>query len=469
MFSCIFDDNFDPWFDYPCNVQTYDRKNFQNKFYRKLDKESTKGSILRTHKIEIFPNKKQKNIINSWFPIYNLCFNQSLKYIKSLLFNKEKIPTKLFLRDYIRNLLKNNQRFSTIIESSKIPAHCLDQSIFDLHKAYITCFSQIKSNIINNFNIKYKNNKIHSMVIPSECFSKIKNAFVVKILKEIKSKEPLKDINHDSRLVKYDNRYFLYVPKDFIIENIKNKKEVCSIDPGIRSFANIYDKQNYIECNPHMKNISKKYEKLNKLKKFDLNYKKEELENLKLLKEKNKELIKQCRKIKSKENKKNINNIINFNKKLIKSILPSQKNKINKSMKKLYKSIKNKVNSLHWKTITFLVKNYNTILMGNMNTKGIVKKDSIINGKTKDMAYILSNYIFKQRLKAKCEQYNTKYIEVDERYTSKTCGYCGVINKNLGSKKIFECSKEECKFTIKRDLNGARNIMIKYYELHKYM
>jgi putative transposase len=44
-------------------------------------------------------------------------------------------------------------------------------------------------------------------------------------------------------------------------------------------------------------------------------------------------------------------------------------------------------------------------------------------------------------------------------YTSKTCGCCGKINKSLGSKKTFACPN--CKFTIDRDINGARNIMLK--------
>jgi putative transposase len=46
-----------------------------------------------------------------------------------------------------------------------------------------------------------------------------------------------------------------------------------------------------------------------------------------------------------------------------------------------------------------------------------------------------------------------------EEYTSKTCECCKKINKSLGSKKTFICPN--CKFTIDRDINGARNIMLK--------
>jgi transposase len=45
-----------------------------------------------------------------------------------------------------------------------------------------------------------------------------------------------------------------------------------------------------------------------------------------------------------------------------------------------------------------------------------------------------------------------------EEYTSKTCGRCGELN-NVGKSEIYRCSK--CLLVIDRDINGARNILIK--------
>jgi putative transposase len=50
---------------------------------------------------------------------------------------------------------------------------------------------------------------------------------------------------------------------------------------------------------------------------------------------------------------------------------------------------------------------------------------------------------------------------VDESYTSKTCGKCGTLNENLKSKKVFKCN--ECDLLIDRDINGARNILIRTF------
>jgi transposase len=46
---------------------------------------------------------------------------------------------------------------------------------------------------------------------------------------------------------------------------------------------------------------------------------------------------------------------------------------------------------------------------------------------------------------------------VSEEYTSKTCGGCGSLNC-VGGSKEYKC---ECGVDIDRDMNGARNILIK--------
>jgi transposase len=49
---------------------------------------------------------------------------------------------------------------------------------------------------------------------------------------------------------------------------------------------------------------------------------------------------------------------------------------------------------------------------------------------------------------------------VDEAYTSKTCGRCGSLHDGLGKSKVFKCPS--CDFTLDRDVNGARNILIRF-------
>lgn len=44
-------------------------------------------------------------------------------------------------------------------------------------------------------------------------------------------------------------------------------------------------------------------------------------------------------------------------------------------------------------------------------------------------------------------------------YTTQTCGKCGKLDKKIESSKVYKC--KHCKKEIDRDINGARNILIR--------
>lgn len=119
----------------------------------------------------------------------------------------------------------------------------------------------------------------------------------------------------------------------------------------------------------------------------------------------------------------------------------------------------NLVEELHWKSINYLIKNYETIIIGDLNVKGIVKKSGNLSKETKRVALGLKFYNYKQKLIYKCNVNNTKLSITNEWLTSKMCSLCGSISETLGSKKIYNCNN--CKSIMDRDINGARNIYIK--------
>jgi IS605 OrfB family transposase len=122
-----------------------------------------------------------------------------------------------------------------------------------------------------------------------------------------------------------------------------------------------------------------------------------------------------------------------------------------------WRNIKNYINELHWKSISYLVRNYDIIILPEFRVSEMLKKKKL-GRMTKRLLSMFSFYKFKQRLEYKCSVYNKKLIIVDESYTSKTCGNCGVLN-DVGSKEEYCCSS--CGVIIDRDVNGARNILIK--------
>jgi putative transposase len=61
-----------------------------------------------------------------------------------------------------------------------------------------------------------------------------------------------------------------------------------------------------------------------------------------------------------------------------------------------------------------------------------------------------------------CERMRKTLIVSGEDYTTQTCGKCGNLDKEIGSKKVYEC--KICKYKEDRDLNGARNVLLRYIE-----
>ena len=84
-----------------------------------------------------------------------------------------------------------------------------------------------------------------------------------------------------------------------------------------------------------------------------------------------------------------------------------------------------------------------------------------LNKMTKRLMYCFKFYQFKQKLQNKCNERNCNLMIVDESYTSKTCGNCGKLHNKLKGNKVFNCPS--CKISIDRDINGARNILIKTF------
>jgi IS605 OrfB family transposase len=195
--------------------------------------------------------------------------------------------------------------------------------------------------------------------------------------------------------------------------NLLKTDRVCGVDPGLRSFLTVYDKEQITEyC--------------------------QNREYFKRLNQKNKSL--KARRIRPKTEKIATKRVL-------------RKRHYNKIEKKKI----NYTNSIHWNTINFLLKNYDTILLGDIKSQGITKngKNSSNNQEFNDLKF----YVFKQRLIYKAKLSN-KYIKiVNEFNTTKCCSNCGTLNHFVGSSEIFNCS--ECKLSCGRDSNASKNIFLK--------
>lgn len=126
--------------------------------------------------------------------------------------------------------------------------------------------------------------------------------------------------------------------------------------------------------------------------------------------------------------------------------------------------IKNVIDDLHWKSINYLTTNFEHILLPSFNVKSmtskkIPKKIRALSSTTTRRFLSLSHNKFKERLKYACGVGGNSLYIVDEAYTSKTCGACGLEKK---CNRLFKCKDPLCGFVLDRDYNGARNIFMKH-------
>lgn len=232
--------------------------------------------------------------------------------------------------------------------------------------------------------------------------SAYKNMFIKRIRK-IKTTKVCR-LCFDSKLSKYT----LVVP----VEADKPKepeREFISLDPGIRTFMTYYDGESWGEIG---KNLSIRLVRLNLA----------------------------CDTIQAK----------------IAKSSGYKKRKLKIAIARVRKKIKNIVKDLHFKTRSFLRK-YKYILLPEFKVKGLMKPGKL-HVLTRRALADLSHFTFRLRL-AQSSSKLSKVILCNEAYTSKTCTNCGTINSKLGGKKVFACSS--CKLIIDRDLNGARNVLLR--------
>ena len=386
---------------------------------------------MRVERIEIYPTPEQKIKLLDWFETYRRLYNLTVThrskfmnkgYMRSYenfmrpLVQKELLPNYPNLSHEIhKTLLPKNQRIY-----EKIPLHTIRNAINDVKKAFDSAKANQKAGNIKSFRLRHKKvtNPVRTMVIEQDTFAKTVNAFAKTALGEMKSSKLFGKVNHDCRLAYsyLTDKFILWKPytKTTVIDH--SKYDLIALDPGMRSFQNGYSPSGLCYKFATEKTNIKIRKLLHKIDDVD--------------KEK-----------------------VTRN---------GKKGNYKKFTKRIRKKVSDMVTDLHWKLANFLCKNFNTILVGNMSTTGIVKKEkSVLTAFDKKYCIALSHYKFRERLLSKAQEHDVNCKIVDESYTTQTCGVCGQRNLKVGSAKTFKCIDKICGFRCDRDYNAGRNIYLK--------
>ena len=392
------------------------------------------GEMLRMRKYLVHPDNLTKRKLKEALEATRYLYNRSVQLLSENPEIKVNLKTlrRLLITDCDENILPSQIRQ----EFRKVPYDVRDGAIRDFIKAFGTQKKLVALGQKRYFKMSYMSRHYRSIVINHKHFrdlgEKEITAFPHSWGGKMYCKEGFPEIEHDARLVKRQSRYYLFIPTTQDIPKKVRTGQVVGLDPGVRSFQTTYgtDGKSYSigkDCISKIDRISQIASRLR--------------EGIKRIKQSGKKMFKEVKKSKG----------------------------MSRKSKKLEESVKNRISDIHRNTCKFLCSQYDVVVLPEFRSQKISeKKDSLGNwkrkiGKTTTREMIRwGHFSFRSLLIAKGIQTGTKVVIGTEEYTSKTCTNCLKINYNLGSDKIFRCTC--CSLVIDRDINGARNILLKNWE-----
>ncbi len=361
----------------------------------------------KAYKYRIYPNKKQRKLINKTFGCCRFVYNYYLdKRIKAY----EKDKTSLNYYDCCKDLTSLKQEYEWLKEPDKCS---LQNALKDLEFAYNKFFKEhtgfpkfkskkthrysYKTSFMNN-NIRFQNNHIK---LPKLGWVKTRDKQIPqgRILNATISQEP-------------SGKYYCSICcTDVDINSLPKTNNQVGIDLGIKDFAITSDGVKY--SNP--KYLNKSLDKLAKLQR---------------------ELSR-----KSKGGS-------NWNKARIK-------------VARQYEKIANQRRDYLHKLSTQLIKENDIICIEDLQVNNMVRNHKLARS-ISDVSWSE----FTRQLEYKAEWYGRKVIRVDKFFaSSQTCSCCGnkfSITKDL---KVREWICPNCKSVLDRDVNAAINILNKGLKL----
>ena len=368
--------------------------------------------MLKSIKIQIYPNTVQKEFIAKQLGCCRLIYNKLLDYKKTQYEQNKQSVSLSQLGKYLTNLKKQDE----YLFLNDVYSVCLQQSMQDLIKAYDNFFKlhkgypkfkskkDIKQSCrFSNVMFKYKCDKINGNRIT-----------LIKQLSNILFKCSRKDEIYLNHLQKYiqsitlikssSEKYYLSICIDYNIIQKEKLDTIIGLDLGIKDFI-VDSNGNRYENKHFYKNQENKLKKLNK------------------------QLSKK---------QKGSNN----------------RNKVRIKLAKVHEKIKNqRQNYLH--QITSKLVNENQIIcIEDLNVKGMLQNHKLVKSIQE-----LSFYEFRRQLEYKCRWYGRQLIIIDRFYpSSKTCHNCGHIYKGLKlNEREWICP--HCGKLIDRDYNASLNIL----------
>lgn len=376
---------------------------------------------MKSFKIKLELNNKQTTLAKKSAGVSRHAYNWGLSICRDKFNNKEKIPSSIDLHKRLVSEVKPNNLW--YYEVSKCSPQ---QALRDLDVAYKNFHKKQKKSGYGD--LKYKNIGGRKVCVGLKglprfkkkggydsfylegCIKVNKNRIKLPRFGWLKCKEILPNIGIKSVVIsRTANEWFVSFTGTINVEKTVKNKKVVGVDLGVKTLATLSDGVIFENPKPYKKSK-------NKLKKL--------------------QRVQSKRFIKCAKNQSN-----NYNKVSIK-------------IAKIHQKISNiRKDNLH-KVTTYLAKNYEEIVIEDLNVSGMIKNHKLAS-------VILDGGFseFRRQLTYKSEWYGSILTVVDRFYpSSKTCSSCGYKKDKLKlSERMYSCTN--CGLVLDRDLNASLNLM----------
>lgn len=353
--------------------------------------------MIKTFKYRIYPSKSQEILFSKTFGCVRVIWNANVESFNS--YDKDNNPNP--------KILSKLDLISDRPWLSEVSASAIQQKINDFRETVKQYFSKTRKKKINRPSFKRKGDN-QSYRLPNQKFrvdgSRIRIEKIGWIKMVVNRRIPENGKIISCTVSKNSaNQYYVSIVVDCII-NIKNKtgKDV-GIDLGIKEFATLSD--GIVISNP--KYLRENQSKISRMQKHMSRKKK---------------------------------GSVRWNKNRLR-------------IARLHNDISNRRLWFLHNLTTYLVNNYDTICVEDLNVSGMIKNHNLASS-ISDASFSM----FRSQLEYKCEWYGKTLSVIDRFYpSSKTCSVCGWKKDNLAlSDRVFKC--ENCGTEIDRDLNASINI-----------
>ena len=354
--------------------------------------------MLLAHKIELQPNKAQKEYLDKACGTVRHCYNQMLEH-----FSKKENPYSLKAAyDFYKNTLR--EQFEWYKE---ISFHISANAIQDLHNAFSHFFRRVKLKQKPGYPKYHKKDRKESFSIRTpQKFGVFGNKLRIEKLKSyIRMREPIRLQGQLKQVTisKKAGRYFasFLIETEDYVQNYPNRQKSDGVDLGIKTLATLSNGEVYENYRLLKKN-------LRKLKKLQRNF--------------------------ARKKEKNSN----------------RRARAKLQIQKLHFRIAKQRAAIAHQLSNYLTKTFDRIVLEDLNVKGMMKNRKLSRA-IADVGFgMLRQFIeYKAKLR-KC------VVVIADRFfpSSKTCSQCGAIKQDLTlADRIYRC---DCGLVIDRDLNAAK-------------